>query len=118
MDRGVAGGQQVLQVVSGDGDFNTAGVEQFVKDTGVEAAGVGYTVVAIMGPQSSGKSTLLNNLVRGGTARTCNMGAMLPMPHFPIARAIVSSLYAALQKAFFLLMGSICLSQPSVWHAV
>lgn len=55
---------QVLQVVSGDGQFNTGGVEQFVKDTGVEGAGVGYTVVAIMGPQSSGKSTLLNNLVR------------------------------------------------------
>ncbi len=61
---------QVLQVVSGDGQFNTAGVEQFVKETGVEGAGVGYTVVAIMGPQSSGKSTLLNNLVRRESAHT------------------------------------------------
>jgi Fe-S cluster assembly ATPase SufC len=62
MDR--AAGGQVLQVVSGDGSFNTEGVDEFVKDTGVESSGVGYTVVAIMGPQSSGKSTLLNNLVR------------------------------------------------------
>ncbi|KAL4858391.1 Protein ROOT HAIR DEFECTIVE 3 [Chlorella vulgaris] len=60
MDR--AAGGQVLQVVSGDGSFNTEGVDEFVKDTGVESSGVGYTVVAIMGPQSSGKSTLLNNL--------------------------------------------------------
>ena len=55
---------QVLQVVSGDGAFNGAGVGEFVKETGVEGAGQGYTVVAIMGPQSSGKSTLLNHLVR------------------------------------------------------
>ena len=55
----------ILQVVSGDGSFNAAGVDKFVKDTGVESCGVGYTVVAIMGPQSSGKSTLLNHLVRG-----------------------------------------------------
>lgn len=55
---------QVLQVVSGDGQFNSNGVEQFVKEAGVEASGVNYTVVAIMGPQSSGKSTLLNHLVR------------------------------------------------------
>lgn len=55
---------QVLQVVDGTGQFNTEGVSQFIKDTGVEGSGVGYTVVAIMGPQSSGKSTLLNHLVR------------------------------------------------------
>ena len=57
----------ILQVVSGDGTFNTEGVDKFVKDTGVESSGVGYTVVAIMGPQSSGKSTLLNHLVRGAS---------------------------------------------------
>ncbi|KAL4442065.1 hypothetical protein ABPG77_011326 [Micractinium sp. CCAP 211/92] len=55
-------GGAILQVVSGDGSFNTSGVEQFVKATGVETAGVGYSIVAIMGPQSSGKSTLLNHL--------------------------------------------------------
>ena len=53
----------ILQVVDGDGDFNTSGVVGFVHETGVEASGVDYTVVAIMGPQSSGKSTLLNHLV-------------------------------------------------------
>lgn len=56
---------EVLQVVAGDGGFNAAGVERFVREAGLESAGVGYTVVAIMGPQSSGKSTLLNNLVSG-----------------------------------------------------
>ena len=55
--------KDILQVVNGDGEFNTSGVAEFVHETGVESAGVGYTVVAIMGPQSSGKSTLLNNLV-------------------------------------------------------
>lgn len=67
-------GGAILQVVSGDGSFNTSGVEQFVKATGVETAGVGYSIVAIMGPQSSGKSTLLNHLVRRGrlgVAQTC-----------------------------------------------
>lgn len=63
MAEGTDGGA-ILQVVSGDGSFNTSGVEQFVKVTGVETAGVGYSIVAIMGPQSSGKSTLLNHLVR------------------------------------------------------
>ena len=56
--------KEILQVVNGDGEFNTSGVGEFVRETGVESAGVAYTVVAIMGPQSSGKSTLLNNLVR------------------------------------------------------
>ena len=54
----------ILHVVTGTGEFNATGVEQFVKSAGVESAGLGYTVVAIMGPQSSGKSTLLNHLVR------------------------------------------------------
>lgn len=53
---------EILQVVDGEGDFNTSGVVNFVHETGVEASGVDYTVVAIMGPQSSGKSTLLNHL--------------------------------------------------------
>ena len=56
----------VLQVVSGEGAFNTDGLQSFVRDSGVEGSGVGYTIVAITGPQSSGKSTLLNHLVRSG----------------------------------------------------
>lgn len=59
----------VLQVVSGEGGFNTEGLQAFVRDSGVEGSGVGYTIVAITGPQSSGKSTLLNHLVRSGGQR-------------------------------------------------
>lgn len=63
----------VLQVVSGDGQFDTEGVEAFVRANKIDTAGVDYDIVAITGPQSSGKSTLLNHLVRqqaagGGSA--------------------------------------------------
>ena len=53
----------VQQVVSQDGDFETAGVEDFLKDQSVVEAGVNYQIVAVTGPQSSGKSTLMNILV-------------------------------------------------------
>jgi len=53
----------VLQVVDGEGEFNASGVNDFMRNEGVENSGVDYTIVAIMGPQSSGKSTLLNHLV-------------------------------------------------------
>lgn len=56
------GGQ--IQVISGDGAFAGDAVETFLKDHVVSNAGVGYTTVAIMGPQSSGKSTMLNAVVR------------------------------------------------------
>jgi hypothetical protein len=54
----------VIQCVDSEGSFNREAVANFVKDQGLEYAGVDYQVVAIMGPQSSGKSTLLNALVR------------------------------------------------------
>lgn len=54
---------RTLHVVDGSGAFNTQGVTEFVRESGVESAGQDYTVVAIMGPQSSGKSTLLNSVV-------------------------------------------------------
>lgn len=53
----------VLQVVSGDGQFNTEGVQDFVAANKLDTCGVGYSIVAITGPQSSGKSTLLNHVV-------------------------------------------------------
>lgn len=53
----------ILQVVNGDGDFNEAGVQDFIRQHSVSDAGVGYQVVAITGPQSSGKSTLMNAVV-------------------------------------------------------
>lgn len=56
--------QQVIQVVSGDGEFNENGVRQFVSAAHIDTAGVDYQTIAITGPQSSGKSTLMNALVR------------------------------------------------------
>lgn len=59
--------QQVLQVVTGDGEFNEADVRKFVSAAHIDTAGVDYQTVAITGPQSSGKSTLMNALVSHGT---------------------------------------------------
>ncbi|KAL6201627.1 hypothetical protein ACLB2K_025340 [Fragaria x ananassa] len=50
------------QLIDGDGGFNAAGLDRFVKETKVIDCGLSYAVVAIMGPQSSGKSTLMNQL--------------------------------------------------------
>ncbi|KAG0557068.1 hypothetical protein KC19_11G100400 [Ceratodon purpureus] len=55
-------GAQTLQLVDGKGVFNAAGLEEFVKGIRLSECGLSYAVVAIMGPQSSGKSTLLNHL--------------------------------------------------------
>ncbi|KAM5587220.1 protein ROOT HAIR DEFECTIVE 3 [Rosa sericea] len=50
------------QLIDGDGGFNAAGLDRFVKEAKVIDCGLSYAVVAIMGPQSSGKSTLMNHL--------------------------------------------------------
>ncbi|KAL6144565.1 PREDICTED: protein ROOT HAIR DEFECTIVE 3-like [Fragaria vesca subsp. vesca] len=50
------------QLIDGDGFFNDTGIEQFIKEVKLGECGLSYAVVSIMGPQSSGKSTLLNNL--------------------------------------------------------
>ncbi|KAL0743708.1 hypothetical protein Bca4012_085221 [Brassica carinata] len=50
------------QLIDGDGTFNVAGVDHFIKEVKLEECGLSYAVVSIMGPQSSGKSTLLNHL--------------------------------------------------------
>ena len=55
---------KLTQVVSGNGDFKEDEVENFIRENGVETAGLDYQVIAITGPQSSGKSTLMNVLVR------------------------------------------------------
>ncbi|KAI3860035.1 hypothetical protein MKW92_047834 [Papaver armeniacum] len=52
------------QLIDGDGEFNATGLESFMKTAKVSECGLSYAVVAIMGPQSSGKSTLLNYLFR------------------------------------------------------
>ncbi|KAJ0785144.1 putative P-loop containing nucleoside triphosphate hydrolase [Helianthus annuus] len=49
-------------LIEGDGTFNAQGLDDFIKQVKLAECGLSYAVVAIMGPQSSGKSTLLNNL--------------------------------------------------------
>ncbi|CAK9174489.1 unnamed protein product [Ilex paraguariensis] len=49
-------------LIDGDGTFNVDGLEGFTKEVKLAECGLSYAVVSIMGPQSSGKSTLLNHL--------------------------------------------------------
>ncbi|XP_068652161.1 protein ROOT HAIR DEFECTIVE 3-like [Aristolochia californica] len=51
-----------IQLIDGDGTFNVSGIDKFVKAVKLSECGLSYAVVSIMGPQSSGKSTLLNHL--------------------------------------------------------
>ncbi|KAK8584866.1 hypothetical protein V6N13_138811 [Hibiscus sabdariffa] len=51
-----------IQLIDGDGSFNDTGIEPFIKEVKLHECGLSYAVVSIMGPQSSGKSTLLNHL--------------------------------------------------------
>ena len=71
----------ILQVVSGDGDFNDDGVTSFMRENDVQDAGVDYQVIAITGPQSSGKSTLMNALVRPHAGRGCIFGYQAACKH-------------------------------------
>jgi len=50
------------QLVDPDGNYRREGLETVVRGVGVAQRGLDYALVAIMGPQSSGKSTLLNAL--------------------------------------------------------
>jgi hypothetical protein len=54
---------RLMQVINDVGSFNTQDVEQFVAEHKLSEYKQKYQIVAIMGPQSSGKSTLLNHLV-------------------------------------------------------
>ncbi|MCO5586652.1 hypothetical protein L7F22_040594 [Adiantum nelumboides] len=51
-----------IQLIDGQGNFNESGLDSFVKTVRLSESGLSYAVVSIMGPQSSGKSTLLNHL--------------------------------------------------------
>ncbi|KAG6517479.1 hypothetical protein ZIOFF_020871 [Zingiber officinale] len=51
-----------IQLIDGDGVFNVTGLEHFMKSVKLAEHGLSYAVVSVMGPQSSGKSTLLNHL--------------------------------------------------------
>ncbi|KAF5727860.1 Root hair defective 3 GTP-binding protein (RHD3) isoform 2 [Tripterygium wilfordii] len=50
------------QLIDGDGTFKAEELEHFIKEVKLGDCGLSYAVVSIMGPQSSGKSTLLNHL--------------------------------------------------------
>ena len=67
-------GQQI-QVVDAEGQYQAGSVEQFVDGRSLSSAGIKYITVAIMGPQSSGKSTLLNALVRN-SLDDCNVSIL------------------------------------------
>jgi hypothetical protein len=57
------------QVIDSEGVFQEDGLNRFVQQNGVIDARTNYQVVAIMGPQSSGKSTLMNHVVSLDTFR-------------------------------------------------
>ncbi|XP_077226523.1 protein ROOT HAIR DEFECTIVE 3 homolog 2-like isoform X1 [Tasmannia lanceolata] len=50
------------QLIYDDGIFNVSGLESFMKTVKLSECGLSYAVVAIIGPEISGKSTLLNHL--------------------------------------------------------
>ena len=70
----------ILQVVNGDGEFNESGVGDFIKQHSISDVGVGYQVVAITGPQSSGKSTLMNAVVSKLASWMSRLRARPPTP--------------------------------------
>ncbi|PNT62369.1 hypothetical protein BRADI_4g02450v3 [Brachypodium distachyon] len=53
---------EAVQLIDGEGEFAAESAERFMAAAGVAGCGLSYAVVSIMGPQSSGKSTLLNQL--------------------------------------------------------
>lgn len=52
----------VTQLIDANGNFNVEGLDNFMEKVKLINCGLSYAIVAIMGPQSSGKSTLLNHL--------------------------------------------------------
>ncbi|KAE9594819.1 hypothetical protein Lal_00013300 [Lupinus albus] len=50
------------QLIDGDGEFNANGLDHFIRTVNLSSCALSYAVVSIMGPQSSGKSTLMNHL--------------------------------------------------------
>ncbi|KAG2382933.1 hypothetical protein C9374_004900 [Naegleria lovaniensis] len=50
-----------VQLVDGDGKFTT-NLDSFITQSNMKGKGVNYNILSVFGPQSSGKSTLLNRL--------------------------------------------------------
>lgn len=54
------------QLIDADGGFNAAGLDRFVKEVKLADCGLSYAVVAIMGPQSSGKASNFTQFNQSG----------------------------------------------------
>ena len=54
------------RLIDGDGTFNVAATENFVKEVELDKCGLSYAVVSIIGPQSSGMLSCLHNLIVSG----------------------------------------------------
>ncbi|KAI5569713.1 hypothetical protein BDE02_12G095500 [Populus trichocarpa] len=92
-----------FQLISGDGVLKVKGLENFTRTTNLAQRRLSYAVVAIIGPQSSGKSTLLNKLFRtdfwmmdahGGRGQTTQgiwMGKGIGIEPFTIAMDVEGS---------------------------
>ncbi|XP_061956195.1 protein ROOT HAIR DEFECTIVE 3 homolog 2-like isoform X2 [Populus nigra] len=52
--------EQGMQLIDGNGNFNVDGLKDFMTATEFAQSGLSYAIVAIIGSQSSGKSTLMN----------------------------------------------------------
>nr|TKR99393.1 hypothetical protein D5086_0000193690 [Populus alba] len=52
--------EQGTQLIDGNGKFNVDGLKDFMTATEFAQSGLSYAIVAIIGSQSSGKSTLMN----------------------------------------------------------
>ncbi|CAK7336941.1 unnamed protein product [Dovyalis caffra] len=56
------GGCCKIQLIDQDREFNERGLANFMRTTYFLNSGFSYSIVAILGPQGSGKSTLMNHL--------------------------------------------------------
>ncbi|KAG6753344.1 hypothetical protein POTOM_043404 [Populus tomentosa] len=54
--------EEGMQLIDGNGKFNVEGLKDFMTATGFAQCGLSYAIVAIIGQQSSGKSTLMNHV--------------------------------------------------------
>uniref|UniRef100_A0A3N7GPZ4 GB1/RHD3-type G domain-containing protein n=1 Tax=Populus trichocarpa TaxID=3694 RepID=A0A3N7GPZ4_POPTR len=54
--------EEGMQLIDENGKFNVEGLKDFMTATGFAQCGLSYAIVAIIGPQSSGKSTLMNHV--------------------------------------------------------
>lgn len=87
-------GSAMIQIIDHAGDFHDD-IQSLVAKEGIQNAGA-YSLIAIMGPQSSGKSTLLNHAVSSSKYRFGQKMAAAPdRPSPPSIRYIFSpSLYS------------------------